>query len=306
MLESAPLSYPGTNTNPVLQAQVQTDALIQSVNQQMAAHTFDSSDRQILQRLVESFADDRGKVRLRIAETLGEIGQPAAPQLVDGLIRHDNPRVRRACAKTLTLIADPDTIPPLLHALLNDEDTVVKGSCMGALARMGEAAVPPLLDILTLPESPESTKGHAAWALAFIGAEAKEQLYAAIASEQAEVRSAVVGAVSNIAEEQPEERAFQILMDALADPAAAVRSEAASALGKLAYHPALPQLIELLQHDEGESRKAAALALMKLGDRLGMEPLQAALERETDYAIARVVQLAISQLQRRLDEGGWE
>lgn len=288
--------------NPSLLSQTETDALLQTVNEQIALGSFDTNDQQLLQNMVESLGDSRGMVRLGFAEALGEIGQPATPFLLEALANHPNPVVRRAAAKTLTIIADPKAIPTLVEALLNDEDTVVKGSSVGALARTGEAAVPVLLEILASPENPESTKGHAAWALAFIGTEAKEQLYAAIASESAEVRAAVVGAIAKVAEEDREERAFNLIVNSLSDPAVNVRSEAAAALGNLTYQAAIPNLIELLDHSEGESRKAAALALMKIGEPTTLEPLQAGLTKESEEGVTKAIELAISQIERRSAE----
>lgn len=284
----------------------ETDALLDKVAEQIARKTFDPNDSELLKQTIECLGDSRGLVRLRCAEMLGEIGKPATPFLIDALIEHENVVVRRAAAKTLTLIADPTAIPALIEALLNDDDTVVKGSSVGALARMGAAAVPVLLEILASPESPESTKGHAAWALAFIGAEAKEELYREINSDLPEVRCAVVGAIAKVAQEQPEDRAFTLLLDGLKDPSESVRCEAASALGNLNYQPAISPLVELLDRDDEESRKAAALALMKIGDREAIEPLQAALEREPEATVQTIMKLAISQLEKQLDDDDWE
>lgn len=274
-----------------------TDALLETIEEQIAQNTFDCGDREILQRMVESLGDSRGMVRLGFAEALGKIGKPATPFLIEALKHHSNPVVRRASAKTLTLIADPSALPTLIHALLNDEDTVVKGSSVGALARMGETAVPALLEILASPEHPESTKGHAAWALAFIGTEAKEYVYEAINSDSAEIRAAVVGAIAKIAQENPEEKAFNLLVNSLSDRDENVRCEAASALGQMTYREAIPNLIELLQHSEKESRKAAALALMKIGDRAALDPLQTRLTQESEATVKQVIQLAVNRLQ---------
>lgn len=284
----------------VLLAQKKTDDLLDRVAAQITQQTFNPNDDHLLGQMIECLGDSRGVVRLRCAQTLGEIGKPATPFLVEALAHHQNVVVRRAAAKTLTLIADPTAIPALIRALLDDEDTVVKGSSVGALARMGEASVPVLLEILASPENPESTKGHAAWALAFIGAEAKEHLYREISSDSAEVRCAVIGAISKVAQEQPEEVAFQLLVNALGDRSPSVRGEAASALGNLAYKPAIPNLVELLHHPDGESRKAAALALMKIGERETLEPLQAALTKESEAAVGTIIKLAISQIEKQL------
>ena len=232
--------------DPILFAQAETDALLGRVTEQIDLDTFDANDAETLRLLVESLGDTRGMTRLRCAETLAEIGEVATPFLLDALANHVNPVVRRAAAKTLTLIADPTAVPHLIHALLNDEDTVVKGSSIGALARIGEPSVQALLDILGSTDLPESTIGHAAWALAFIGAGAKEYLYQAIASDSPVVRGAVVGAIAKVAQEEPKDELFEILVKSLTDVDVDVRCEAAAALGNLAYKPAIPNLIELL------------------------------------------------------------
>ncbi|AFZ37336.1 PBS lyase HEAT domain protein repeat-containing protein [Stanieria cyanosphaera PCC 7437] len=293
-------------SNPVTQlSETETDALLKKVNQQLNLNSFDVNDHQLIQQMVECMGDPRGLVRLGFAEALGVVGFPAVPFLREALAHHCNPVVRRAAAKTLNLIADPTAIPTLIDAVLNDDDVVVRGSAVGALAQTGEASVPPLIDILASPESTETIKGHAAWALAFIGNKAREQLYQAFNSDSAEVRSAVVGAIAKVAEEQREERALNLLIDSLQDPASSVRSEAAAALGNLAEQSAIPDLLKLLQHSEGESRKAAALALMKIGDPAVLESLQTALERESEAAIQQIIKLAITQLEKKLESDDW-
>ncbi len=282
----------------------ETDTLLQTVREQLSLNTFNKSDRQVIQQMIECLGDSRGMTRLGFADSLGQVGKPAVPQLLEALANHPNVVVRRAAAKTLTLIADPEAVPHLIHSLLNDEDTVVKGSSVGALAKTGEAAVPALLEILADPEHPESTKGHAAWALAFIGVEAKEFLYREISSDSPVVRAAVVGAIAKVAQDRPEEKAFNTLVNALNDDDETVRCEAAAVLGNLAYQPAIPKLVELLRHPNGESRKSAALALMKIGtgenppkDNI-LEALKTALAQESETMVQRAIELAISQVNK--------
>jgi bilin biosynthesis protein len=278
-----------------------SDALIEQVMAQQATvdPTFNPTT---LAQLVEAMGDTRGMTRLRIATMLSEIGAPATPFLLAALANHPNVVVRRASAKTLTLIADPNTVPQMLQALLTDPDTVVKGSSVGAMARIGAPAVGPLLEILGNADRPEEMKGHAAWALAFIGAEAKELLYPAIHSDSPAVRGAVVGAIAKVAQEEPKADLFDLLVNALADPDGNVRCEAAAALGNLAYQPAQPELIAMLEHTESETRKAGALALMKLGDASAIALLQSHLTRESDASLHPVLKLAISQLEKRLEQ----
>ena len=292
--------------NSLLLSHAETDVLLQQVEEQIRQKTFDINDHQLIEQMVECMGDTRGMVRLGFAEALGAVGKPTVPFLLEALANHPNVVVRRAVAKTLTLIGDPSTVPNLIYAFLNDEDTVVQGSAVGALARTGETAVSPLLEILADAESPETTKGHAAWALAFIGTEGKELLYQAIDSDSAAVRAAVVGAVAKIAEQEEEEKAFELIVQSLGDSAPNVRSEAAAVLGNLTYQPAVPKLIELLEHQEAETRKSAALSLMKIGDRAAIKPLQVAVAQESVEGVKKAIALAISQLQRQLEDNDWD
>jgi bilin biosynthesis protein len=279
-------------------AQAETDALLQNVKAKLADRTFDPGDTQTLTQMVESFADSRGMVRLALAETLGQIGMATTPVLVRGLAHHENPVVRRACAKTLTLTADPSAIPTLLEALLNDRDTVVQGSAIGALARIGAPVVPDLLEILASPDRPESIKGHAAWALAFIGKPAKDQLYEAIASDSPEVRCAVIGAIGTLARDEEDSESLNLLIAALSDPAAMVRAEAATALSQLSDRSVVTSLIPCLKDADSEVRKTVALALMKFGDRTPLDPLKAALAEESEPGVQKAMQVAIARVEQ--------
>lgn len=296
-------SDPAAVDDPILRVQAENDALIQRVNEQITLDTFDPT-APLLKQLVEGLGDPRGLVRLRFAETLGEIGEVATPFLTDALAHHSNVVVRRAAAKTLTIIADPKAVPSLLHAFLNDEDTVVRSSSAGALARTGEVAVPALLDILASPEQPEDIKGHAAWALAFIGSEAAEHLYRALNSDSVDVRCAVIGAIAHVAQEQSDPKSCNLLVSALTDPEPVIRTEAASALGQISYPPAIPHLILALQDSEVEVRKAAVSSLGKVGDRTVIAPLQSALQDPAE--VVRVLaKLAIAQIERSESEDDW-
>ncbi len=296
------------NNQPTLQlSHSEADELIAKVNRQIAQGTFDNQDQQLIKQMVECLGDTRGLTRLAYAEALGRVGKSAVKLLIEALLHHSNVVVRRAAAKTLALIEDPQAVSPLIQALLNDEDTVVQSSSVGALANIGEPSVTPLLEILASTDATESHKGHTAWALAFIGVKAKDKLYAAYDSDSPEVRAAVVGAIAKIVEEENvnETQAFNLLLESLQDPAPNVRSEAAAVLGNLRYQPAIPVLTELLNHPEGETRKSAALSLMKISDRRSVKPLQAALAQETDAGIKKAITLAISMLDRQSEADDW-
>jgi bilin biosynthesis protein len=296
-------SPPSPISDSVLEYQAETDALLELVSEQLDCETFDPENIDLLQQLVERLGDPRGLIRLRVAQTLGDIGEPVSPLLITALSNHQNVVVRRAAAKTIALITDPTAIPQLVYSFLNDEDTVVQGSSVGALARMGAAAVTDLLTILKSPTASETTRGHAAWALAFIGTEAEADLYREINSDSPTIRAAVVGAIAKVAQEHPDRlQAIDLLKTALSDVDVTVRSEAASAIGNLGDRSALPQLTNLLAHPDPETRKSAALAIIKLGDRSSIDSLTARLEPESDESVQKILKLAVSQLERRLLE----
>jgi bilin biosynthesis protein len=295
-----------STVKPTVLPQDETDALIALVKRQLAEGTFDSSDERAIVQLVECFGDTRGMVRLAFAEALDAVGTAATPALIDGLAHHENPTVRRACAKTMTLIADQTTIPTLVRSLLQDDDTVVKGSVVGALAVMGEAAAPVLIDIIGSSDYPDSSRGLATWGLSFVGTAGAKHLHQAVNAEQAEVRSAVVGALTSLVQEDDDQKALDSILNALQDVAPMVRSEAAAALGKLSNPAVVPQLIGLLSDPEGDVRKTAAMALMKIGERDAIAPLQTALAQETDDSIKPALKLAIDQLEKQQGDDGWD
>lgn len=290
------------SSRPSPLSQPEHDRLIAQTQAQQAAGTLDSTNQQLIAQLVEGFNDTRGMKRLAFAEILGEVGKPATPALIEGLANHENETVRRACAKTMTLIADPETIPTLVHSLLHDEDTVVRGSVVGALAVMGKAAAPVLIEIVASPEYPDSSKGLATWGLSFVGAAGATHLYEAIDAPQAEVRSAVVGALTSVAQEEDDQKALNFILSALEDSSPMVRSEAAAALGKLSNSAVLPQLLRVLKDSDADVRKTAAMALMKIGDARAISPLQTASEKEMAQDVKPVLKLAISQLEKRQEE----
>ncbi|MEG4443953.1 HEAT repeat domain-containing protein [Microcoleus sp. AT9_B5] len=93
----------------------------------MAVEKLNPNDSELLKKMVECMGDSQGMVRLSLAETLGSIGKPATPFLLEALAHHPNPFVRRASAKTLTLICEAIARTTLLEAFLQDEDRVGGG-----------------------------------------------------------------------------------------------------------------------------------------------------------------------------------
>jgi len=283
------------NISEKLPDPIETEQLLEQINEQLAQKTFNSQDSELLQQMVEALADKRGMIRLGFVEAFGQIGKPITPFLLEALANHPNPVVRRSAGKGLAKIQEPDSIPTLINALLNDEDTVVKSSSAGALAKMGALAVKPLLEIIE-GNYPGTSKGQASWALGFIGAEGIEELLLAYRSDNTDVRIGVVGALGRIAESRWDKDLEQVLFSALEDRDVEVRLEAIAALSRIPPGLALAKLIPLLDESNLELSKAAFLALGKLGDKEALPYLEAKLE-DNRPGISQVAKIAISQIQ---------
>ncbi len=279
------------------------DMLLAAVSAQLAAGVFPDQDGTILARLVEGLGDQRGLVRFGFAERLAAIGLPAAPFLRHALRDHENVAVRRAAAKTFTLIKDSKSMATLGEALTEDPDPVVQGSAAGALAELGGGAVPLLLGILEDPQYTAFCKGLAAWALASIGARGAEQLRPAMESLLVDVRCAVVGALGDQIQNSDDQEALTLLHQALKDPSEEVQAEAVTAFGKLQHPRFIPVLAASLESPSLEVRKNGALALMKCRNGAGLPPLERAQRREGDGPLAAVLALATTQLRRSLETG---
>jgi len=85
--------------------------------------------------------------------------------LVPFLLNDPAPEVRQCAALGLAGKPDESATGPLVQAL-NDEDSMVAGLAMNALVKIGSAAVPSLIGVVT--DAPQSARIHALRALAEI------------------------------------------------------------------------------------------------------------------------------------------
>lgn len=254
---------------------------------------------ELIKLMVAGLGDRRGLMRLTFAESLGAVGYAAVPYLCQALKPTNNVTVRRAAAKTLTLIGDSSALPALLDALLNDDDPVVQGSAVGAMAAVGDAAVETLLGVLTNPETTAMQLGLASWGLAFVGARAPEALRNAAKSLHPEVRTAAIAALGDQIQSQADIEARELVVQALDDDSSDVRAEASTLLGKLHdLEWALPLLTPKLGDKNSQVRKNAALSIMKLEAHDAIPILKEYEAKESDENVKIVFRLAINQLSR--------
>lgn len=254
---------------------------------------------ELIKLMVAGLGDRRGLMRLTFAESLGAVGYAAVPYLCQALKPTNNVTVRRAAAKTLTLIGDSSALPALLDALLSDDDPVVQGSAVGAMAAVGDAAVETLLGVLTNPETTAMQLGLASWGLAFVGARAPEALRNAAKSLHPEVRTAAIAALGDQIQSQADIEARELVVQALDDDSSDVRAEASTLLGKLHdLEWALPLLTPKLGDKNSQVRKNAALSIMKLEAHDAIPILKEYEAKESDENVRIVLRLAINQLSR--------
>ena len=257
------------------------------------------SDPDSINKMVAGLGDPRGLLRLRFADSLGAVGKAAVPALCQAMISSDQVTVRRAAAKTLTLIADPSSLPALVSSLMSDSDSVVQGSAMGAMAAIGQEAVEPILTILRNPDSSEMQIGLANWALAFIGDRAPDAVREAACSENANVRKAAISALGSQIQSLDDQQARDLLNRALNDSCSEIRAEAVTLLGKLEDSIwAEPMLLPALSDPDTWVRKNSALSLMKLGVKSSIPRLEELSHQENDQIVKNVLLLAIRQLKK--------
>lgn len=294
MSEHQPLSV---NGQPQQLNQDEASQLAEELKQQLRRGEIPADDSSSIERMVAGLGDPRGLMRLTFAESLGVVGQAAVPSLCRALADHESVTVRRAAAKTLTLIEDPRALPVLLQALLNDPDPVVQGSAVGAMAAVGEEAIDNFLQVLIHPASSAMQLGLASWGLAFVGARAPDALRKAAASDHPEIRCAAIAALGDQIQSLGDQEARGLVENALADIDTDVRAEAATLLGKL-HNPdwAAPLLEPLLSDLQSQVRKNAALSLMKLQATDSQAALTACLQKEQQDDVKAVFSLAINQL----------
>lgn len=269
-------------------------------------------------------ADSRGMARLNLVNAFGKIGVSATPYLLQGLTTCPNPVVRRSCGKALAQIGDVSGTMPLINVLLHDSDTVARASAAGALAKIGKEAIPALLKVLADDSVNMSAKGHAAWALAYMR-DTQDALLDVVDHPSDDVRLAVVSALGSVllgdalpimnnsaeTEELPEALenlacVEKALLAALKDKSGTVRAEAVNALASASGKKYVREVCELLDDGSAETRRAAALGLMKIGDVSVLGDLRKRVEDSTeDEQVRSVARLALKALERLEEEEEW-
>lgn len=260
-----------------------------------------SADIKLIKKLISGLGDKRGLIRRTFSEILGLIGKDALPELTEALLNSKNVTARRAAAKTLRLVGDPNALPDLLQALLNDPDPVVQGSAVGAMAVFGEDAAKYLLEVINDSNTSEMQCGLASWGLSFIGAKGAQVLKKAAISNNAKVRASAIAALGEPIQSQFDEEAKNIVSSALNDSSDEVQIEAMKLISSLEDQDwDLKLLATKLAHKNPQIRKQSALSLMKLNAISQTEMIRQALAIEKDSEVINIINLSLNKLKKQL------
>ena len=181
--------------------------------------------------------------RIRAADVLGALEDPAAVPPLIGALEDEEPNLRVSAARALGLLRDQRAFEPLVN-LLDDESAPVRRSAVTSLGRLGDTG-----DAL-VAGAPEELSAVTA-------------LIRALEDEEPTVRVSAVRALGGLCDL----RAYEPIVNLLDDEDADVRASGVSALGGLGDARALPYLSAAIDEDEDRRvRRAAERSLEELRD----------------------------------------
>jgi len=208
----------------------------------------------VVAQLGQALADEDWQVYYAARDALAHVGAPAIPTLIASL-GNPNTRVAYMGEQALAAIGKP-AVSALVNNLGNANAQVVEWSGI-ALGDIGFDAVEPVAAVLSNPAARVPARVAAARALGMTKATAATApLIKAAGSSDAQVRNAVVRALSDVGDEE----ATEVLANALADPSPQVRDTAMELLRTWRMGDVDQRLGTLMGgEDEGAARRAAVV-----------------------------------------------
>ena len=189
--------------------------------------------------------------------TLGRMGKPAVPALVR-FARAKNKGVRFSAARAMGETCDEKCIKPLI-TLLGDEYLSIRKAAAESLVALGDAAVPPLLEIIK-----SGADGERKWAsrvLSRIGPGVIKSLLVLLREDREEIFERVAWVIETIGES-----GAGTLVELMRDRDPNVRAMAAQFAAGLDSPRVLLSLIERLDDTSWPVRRNAAESLVSFGD----------------------------------------
>jgi HEAT repeat protein len=204
--------------------------------------------------------------------------------LAEGLKNNDK-RVRKLTTQRIGVMRDPSEIPHLIEVLAQERDAYIESQIINALTRMGEPAIPPLIQGLTIGN--ENLRCASAKGLGGIGCVvAIKNLCAAAGDESPLVRRAAVQALGSIGILNDEVEAT--VLTCLQDTDRGVVINAAFASGDLGCSAAVPRLLSLLDEINNYNQRYIIRVLGQIGDTCATEKLCKLLVKNDGQGNAKV------------------
>jgi len=216
------------------------------------------ADPRAITPLIDALHDEDRAVREAAATSLRKIGRAGLPALTRAL-QDPNGNVQEAAVSILMDLADTSTVEPLIECLAS-KNWVMRMHAAKALGALGdERSVRPLIPLLMDPV--KAVRVDTSDALARLGSVAVMSLLAALRHDEWILRLHACEALGKMSAEEAVEPLCQLMLN---DRDAAVRQDAAKALGAIGNHQALEALTSALM--DLDVRPFAAEALGKLKD----------------------------------------
>jgi len=261
--------------------------------------------------LIDALADEtNSRLRVRAADALGKIGDPKALHALILAMDDSQYTVRESAARALGQTKDARAVDALVKAFQNGDWGMRKASAK-ALGNIGDVkAVEGLLQAIADPSKKDVDRYIARMAIVKIGDPAVDTLITALNNKSLQVRLYVIDALGEIKDRRAleplmkafeskelrgraamalryfkEPRVIKLLIGALHDQDAYIRSVSAEALGEIGDKQAVDPIIELLNDkiNRGKSQVSAAVALGNLGGKKATPALLKSLRSENVY-----------------------
>ena len=218
-----------------------------------------SRDHRVLEILIEHAQDNSPIIRDGAITALGDWDDPQAVPAVLRALLDQNAEVVRAAFSALKKIGDRRVVRPLLR--FGQERPEWRPSANDTLVRLGSCVVQELLSILQSDDA-----GLTLDAIVVLGRIGDKQAVSALIACLDHVSNLLKAHVTEALALIGDSRAVPHLLRALEDPHTPTRANAAAGLVRMADPRSVRPLLKALQDNDRDVRGFAAIALGELGD----------------------------------------
>jgi HEAT repeat protein len=253
---SAAETLMGATTHPTRDVRLQATTHLLKLNQ--------ARDKRILPAVLEVMdAVDEMDIQARqlAIKWIGTIKDPSSVRRLSLVLNRDvSSELRRASLEAITLIKGEIAALPDLIDALRDADADIRNLGSATIARVGEDAIPALIEVLYSVNDPQARQATSS-ALAAIGEAAIPSLLEAIINPDPEVYSSAANILAKIG--QP---ALPGLNNLLKYGQSYVRLTVVNVIAKIGSENAIPSLLQALHDTASSVSLAASKGLAAIGE----------------------------------------